>query len=52
MTDQDDRAGLRDLHRTIDHATEALAAFISAAASGELPADALVRMAHQVCDNL
>jgi hypothetical protein len=42
MTDKDDLAGLRDLHNTIDDATEVPAAFLSAAASAELSSEALV----------
>jgi hypothetical protein len=52
MTDKDDLAGLRDLHKTIDAATEVLAAFLSAAASAELPSEALVDAAHKTCGDL
>ena len=52
MTDKDDLAGLRDLHKTIDDATEVLAAFLSAAASAQLPSEALVDAAHETCGDL
>lgn len=52
MTDKDDLAGLRDLHKTIDDATEVLAAFLSAAASAALPSEALVDAAHKTCGDL
>ena len=52
MTDKDDLAGLRDLHKTIDDATEVLAAFLSAAASAELSSEALINAAHKICGDL
>jgi hypothetical protein len=52
MTNKDDLAGLRDLHKTIDDATEVLAAFLSAAASAEIPNEALIDAAHLIVGDL
>lgn len=44
--------GLKDLHRTIDQATELLAAFVSLARSNELPPANIVELADQVTQDL
>lgn len=50
--DNDELAGVRDLHKTLDEAIEVLAAFLSAAASTEIPQESLVATAHQVIGDL
>jgi hypothetical protein len=50
--DNDELAGVRDLHKTLDEAIEVLAAFLSAAASTEMPPESLVTTAHQVIGDL
>ena len=52
MTDKDDLAGLRDLHKTIDDAIEIIAAFLTAAASAEIPDEAVIDAAHETVGNL
>jgi hypothetical protein len=48
----DDLANLCDLEQTIDEATEVLAAFISASASGDLPHENVLAVARKTCDDL
>ena len=50
--DNDDLAGVRDLHKTLDEAIEVLAAFLSAAVGAEIPPETLVDTAHQVIGDL
>jgi len=52
VTNETDLAGLRDLHKTLDDATEALAAFISVARSGEVAPDSLMEAADKTVDEL
>jgi hypothetical protein len=52
MNDNDELAGLRDLHKTIGDASEVLAAFLSAAASAELPTTMLMDAAHKTIGDL
>ena len=52
MNDKDDLAGLSALHKTLDDATEALAAFISVAKSGETPPDSLMEAADKTVEDL
>ena len=44
--------GLRDLHATIDEATEALGAFVSVTRSNELVPELLVEVANKVVSDL
>lgn len=50
--DNDDLAGVRDLHKTLDEAIDVLAAFLSAAVAAEIPPETLVDTAHQVIGDL
>ena len=50
--DNDDLAGVRDLHATLDDAIETLAKFLSAAANATIPAVSLIDSAHQVVGDL
>ena len=52
MNDKDDLANLNSLHKTLDDATEALAAFISIAKSRETPSDSLMEGADKAVDKL
>ena len=52
MAEKIDYPGLRGLHKTLDDATEALAAFISAARSGEAPPGSLMEAADKAVDEL
>lgn len=52
MTDNDELSGMRDLHATIDATIELLAAFLNAAATADLPSEALVAAAHQAAGDL
>ena len=52
MAEKIDYLGLRGLHKTLDDATEALAAFVSAAKSGEAPNDSLIEAADKAVDEL
>ena len=50
--DNDDLAGVRDLHATLDDAIETLAMFLSAAANAQIPAVSLIDTAHLVVSDL
>ena len=52
MNHKDDLEGLRDLRKTLDDATEAIAAFISVAKSGETPPDSLMEAADKTVEGL
>ena len=52
MNDKNDLAGLSALHKTLDDATEALAAFISITKSGEAPPASLIEVADKTVDEL
>ena len=52
MNDNDGFAGLRELHKALDDALEVLAAFLSAAASGEPTHEKLIEAGHKTCDDL
>ena len=52
MNDQDDLAGLSALHKTLDDATEALAAFISITRSGERAPQSLIEAADKTVEGL
>ena len=44
--------GFHDLHKTLDDATEVIAAFISVARSGEAPPDSLMEAADKTVEDL
>ena len=52
MNDKDDLAGLSALHKTLDDATEALAAFISVAKSGEKAPQSLLEAGDKTVESL
>ena len=52
MTEKIDYLDIRALHKTLDDATEVLAAFISVAKSGEAPPVSLMEAADKTVDEL
>ena len=52
MADKLDRPGLRELRKALDDATEVLDAFMSTAATAQLPSEILIDAAHKTCGDL
>lgn len=52
MDEKDELAGLRDIYRVFDDASEVMAAFLSAAASAELPTEGVIDAAHKTLGDL
>ena len=52
MNEKDDLAGLRDLYKILDNATEALAGFIKATKRGKVPTKLLMEAADKAVEEL
>ena len=52
MNDRDDLAGLRNLHKTLDDSTEALAGFIKATKRGKVPTKVLMQASDKAVEEL